>query len=100
MSPPAAPRGVLCTSPDVQVKRWGESEAVAYSGANAKTHVVSEAAAPILMLAAGQGLAEAELALTFWADESPEAAVAAEDQALLRDTVDGLLAAGLLKRRA
>jgi hypothetical protein len=92
-------RGALWSPPDVRVKRWGEGEAVAYSGTHAKTHVISEAAAHILDLAAGPGLDESELARIFWSDDVADAATTAEDRTLLRTTVDGLLQAGLLNRR-
>ena len=97
----AAPvRGSLKTPADVKVRRWGESEAVAYSGANAKTHIISEAAAHILLLAAGEGLDEAALARAFWADDAADVATTPEDQLLFRDSVDALLAVGLLTRPA
>lgn len=92
--------GSLWTPPDVKVRRWGESEAVAYSGANAKTHVVSEAAAHILMLAAGKGLSEIELARAFWADDAADTVPSPQDEGLYSDTVQGLLGVGLLKRRS
>jgi hypothetical protein len=82
------------------VKSWGEAEAVAYSGTHAKTHVISEAAAHILALAAGPGLDDIELNRLFESDDAADAVTATEDRSLLRNTVDGLLGAGLLNRRA
>jgi hypothetical protein len=100
VSATAPPRGAIWSPPDVCVKSWGEGEAVAYSGTNAKTHVISEAAAHILALAAGQGLEEDELTRLFWSDEAADDISTTEDRSLLRNTVDGLLGAGLLNRRA
>jgi hypothetical protein len=100
---PALPRGALWTPPDVQVKRWGEGEAVAYSSDNAKTHIISEAAAHLLGLASGPGLTQDELVRIFCSDDGSEIQAQSEataaDLGLLHDTVNGLLVAGLLKQR-
>jgi hypothetical protein len=83
----------------VLVRDWGEDEAVAYAGSSARTHIVSEAAAHILKLSIGPGCEEASLGRSFWGDGVGDSAPTDPEIAMLRETVEGLVAVGLLKRR-
>jgi hypothetical protein len=78
---------------------WGEDEAVAYAGSSARTHIVSEAAAHILKLASGPGCEEACLGQGFWGDGIGDSSPTDPEIAVVRETVEGLVAVGLLKRR-
>jgi hypothetical protein len=81
------------------IKSWDEEFAVAYAATQAKTLLISAAAATVLQLAKQDAVTVVSLLPLYAPDplidgSTPDAAVATQDH--LRATLDGLLSAGLL----
>ncbi len=90
------------TSPGLAIRSWpGESTAAVFVDDTVSTHLVNEAAAALLELAAVQTVTIEEVSASLFAAGQPVDSSSTDiggDLQLIDETIIGLVAAGLLRR--